>query len=151
MTLPPLPIDKLRQDNLPQSVRDALEYLKTGGLGEVIGFTSIALNDGSPKVQSDTDMAMALCLLASDGLDSRSKIEALSRERDEAVRYATNFLVAYVNKYCSPVASWAPLPDIIGLLTQLDNASTVTAGILARAEAAERKLATLTLLPQGGQ
>ena len=58
-------------DNLPQGVRDSLEYLATGGLGEVIGFTSIALHHGQPKVQSDTDMAMALCLLASEALEAR--------------------------------------------------------------------------------
>lgn len=54
-------------------IKDAMDYLMTGGLGEVIGFTSMALEAGRPKVQSDTDMAMALCLLADEALKARAK------------------------------------------------------------------------------
>lgn len=52
-------------------IKAATEYLETGGLGEVIGFTSLALELDQPKVQMDTDMAMALCLLADETLKRR--------------------------------------------------------------------------------
>lgn len=72
--------------------------------------------------------------------EARTIAQALTRiagERDEALVYATNFLVSFVNRYCSPVVGWAPLPDLIGVLTQLDNASTVAGDFLARALSAE--------------
>lgn len=49
----------------------ATKYLETGGLGEVIGLTDIAIKMDQPKVQMDADMAMALCLLASEALSRR--------------------------------------------------------------------------------
>lgn len=49
----------------------ATKYLETGGLGEVIGLTDIAIKMNQPKVQMDSDMAMALCLLASEALNRR--------------------------------------------------------------------------------
>lgn len=51
----------------------AKRYLETGGLGEVIGFTDLAVKSGEFKVQMDADMAMALCLLASEALENRNK------------------------------------------------------------------------------
>lgn len=64
-------ISKERLDgNQPDAVREALKYLRSGGLGEVIGITSFSLEFGHPKIQSDTAMAMALCLLAQDALDA---------------------------------------------------------------------------------
>jgi hypothetical protein len=75
--------------------------------------------------------------------EAADRISTLERELDEALRYATHLLTSYVNKYCDPVPEWAPLPDLIGVLTQIDNASTVTADILARAEAAEAKVARM--------
>lgn len=48
-------------------------YLETGGLGEVMGFASVAMDSGEPKVQMDTDMAIALCLLADEALKRRSR------------------------------------------------------------------------------
>lgn len=47
-------------------IEEAKKYLETGGLGEVIGLTSLALEMKQPKVQMDSDMAMALCLLADE-------------------------------------------------------------------------------------
>jgi hypothetical protein len=59
-------------------------------------------------------------------------------EIKEACVYLENLLVAYVNKYCDPVPEWKPLSDdLIGMLTQIDNASTVTGVWKARAEKAE--------------
>lgn len=50
---------------------DAMNYLTTGGLGEVYGLTKSAAVHGQKKVQSDTDMMLALCELAADGLAVR--------------------------------------------------------------------------------
>lgn len=52
-------------------IEAAKAYLETGGLGEVIGLTDIAIRMDQPKVQMDSDMAMALCLLASEALSRR--------------------------------------------------------------------------------
>ena len=54
------------------SIKEAREYLETGGLGEVIGLTSMAIEMDQPKVQLDSDMAMALCLLADEALKRRA-------------------------------------------------------------------------------
>jgi hypothetical protein len=56
---------------MADAIDDATEYLATGGLGEVIGLTSMAIAAGDPKVQMDADMAMALCLLADEALKRR--------------------------------------------------------------------------------
>ncbi len=53
------------------SEKEALAYLSEGGLGEVFGMADICQKLGEPKVQMDTSMALALCRLASDGLDVR--------------------------------------------------------------------------------
>lgn len=55
----------------PAKFREAEEYLATGGIGEVIGLTSVAIGMGQPKVQMDADMAMALCILANEALNKR--------------------------------------------------------------------------------
>jgi len=49
----------------------AMKYLETGGLGEVIVLTEMARQMNQQKVQSDADMAMALCLLADEALKAR--------------------------------------------------------------------------------
>ena len=54
-------------------IKGATDYLATGGMGEVIGFTDMAMKMKQPKVQMDADMAMALCLLASEALKARDK------------------------------------------------------------------------------
>jgi hypothetical protein len=53
------------------NVEEARLYLETGGLGEVIGLTDLAFKMEQPKVQMDTEMAMALCVLAGEALNRR--------------------------------------------------------------------------------
>jgi hypothetical protein len=53
------------------NVDGATAYFAEGGLGEVIGFTDIARQMQQPKVQMDTDMAMALLILADEALKAR--------------------------------------------------------------------------------
>jgi hypothetical protein len=55
-----------------ENIKDATRYLETGGLGEVIGLTSMAIEMKQPKVQMDADMAMALCLLADETFKRRN-------------------------------------------------------------------------------
>lgn len=52
-------------------VVESTTYLETGGLGDVIGLTSAAMKMGEPKVQMDSAMAMALCVLADEALRRR--------------------------------------------------------------------------------
>ena len=72
---------------------------------------------------------------------AETRLAAVEAERDEARREATRLLISFVNEHCDPVAEWAPLPDLMGVLTQISNAVTVTRDIKARADAAEAQLA----------
>lgn len=74
---------------------------------------------------------------------ANERVGEVELERDEALRYASGFLEAFVAKYCDPVPGFKPLPDLVGVLTQIDNATTVAAVILSRAESAEARLAAL--------
>ena len=56
---------------LALGVDEAKIYLETGGLGEVVGLTSLAIEMDQPKVEMDSDMAMALCILAQEALNRR--------------------------------------------------------------------------------
>lgn len=56
-----------------ERIADARQYLETGGLGETIGLTSVYLDMGWPKVQLDTDMAMALLLMAAELADMKAR------------------------------------------------------------------------------
>lgn len=53
------------------AIKEAMEYLETGGLGEVMGLADMALNAEQPKVQMDTELAIALCQLADEALKRR--------------------------------------------------------------------------------
>lgn len=57
----------------------------------------------------------------------------------EALRYLTSLLVSFVNQHCDPVPEWKPLPDLMGVISQFDNATTVVREIKARAEKAEKE------------
>lgn len=59
---------KRANDNLTEGVAYSLKYLRSGGLGEVIGFADLARTMGDQKVQMDTDMAIALCILATTAI-----------------------------------------------------------------------------------
>jgi len=54
-----------------EAIEEAQRYLETGGLGEVMGLASASMGAGMPKVQMDTDMAIALCILADEALKAR--------------------------------------------------------------------------------
>ena len=51
---------------------EAMAYLLDGGLGEVIGLTSAAHEMDEPQVVINTDMAMALCLLAAKAIRTQT-------------------------------------------------------------------------------
>lgn len=53
-------------------IEDAMDYLRTGGLGETMGLAQMAADMGAPKIQLDTDMAMALLILADEALKARA-------------------------------------------------------------------------------
>jgi hypothetical protein len=63
-------------------IASARKYLETGGLGEVVGFTDLALQAGQLKVQSDADMVMALCLMAADAIELKRELYLVKNERD---------------------------------------------------------------------
>jgi hypothetical protein len=41
---------------MTEAIEDVVDYLRTGGMGEVIGLTDLARQMKEPKVQMDTDM-----------------------------------------------------------------------------------------------
>lgn len=47
-------------------------------------------------------------------------------EIESAKTYLRSLLTSFVKEHCDPVPEWAPLPDLLGMLTQIDNAITVT-------------------------
>jgi hypothetical protein len=63
-----------------------------------------------------------------------AEIARLEDENEQALKYATSFLVSFVNEHCDPIGGWKPLPDLMGVLTQLDNATTVVRDIKAENE-----------------
>jgi len=66
-----------------------------------------------------------------------------ARERDEATKYAKTLCESFVHEHCSPVETWKVFPDLIGVLTQIYNATTVVRSIKADRDAAFSELAKL--------
>lgn len=64
----------------------ATDYLRTGGLGEVIGFTDLYRELGFAKVQLDTDMAVALCVLACEGMKAGALAPVAAEMADVLIR-----------------------------------------------------------------
>jgi hypothetical protein len=58
-------------DNLPEDIAFSLEYLATGGLGEVVMATDAAYRTKEPRITSTPDLILALCILAQEALDRR--------------------------------------------------------------------------------
>ncbi|MBZ9659815.1 hypothetical protein LB523_12235 [Mesorhizobium sp. ESP-6-4] len=56
---------------MANKIEEATNYLETGGLGEVLGLATVFLEAGEPKVQMDTDMAIALCMLADTAIKAK--------------------------------------------------------------------------------
>ena len=63
-----------------EKAEDAIKYLSVGGLGETVGLIDMFSGLGHNKMSIDTDHAMALCELASEGLSARA---ALAKARGE--------------------------------------------------------------------
>jgi hypothetical protein len=61
---------------------DARKYLDNGGLGETLGLAWAAMEAGAPKVQMDTDMAIALCQMAGEAANLQAERDA---EREKVV------------------------------------------------------------------
>lgn len=59
--------------NVRDEMEDCREYLASGGLGEVIGFTSMYADMGHEKVQNDTALMLAILELAQLGLSTQAK------------------------------------------------------------------------------
>jgi hypothetical protein len=70
-------------DNWEPNFDEARRYLLTGGLGEVVGLTDMAIQFGKRKVQSDSDMMMALCIIAQEAIDARTIISDLIARIDD--------------------------------------------------------------------
>ena len=61
-------------------------------------------------------------------------------EQTEEYRYARNLLVHFVEEHFPHNPNWRPLPDLIGVLTQIDNAITIARDYKARIVEMERPL-----------
>ena len=58
-------------DNLSKDVADAIEYLSTGGIGEVVIAAQMARDGGFNSILSTPDLTIALCILAQEALIAR--------------------------------------------------------------------------------
>lgn len=68
------------------------------------------------------------------------EIDKLRARNDEACRYLERLLTAYVGKHFDN-PDWRPLSgNLLGMLTQMDNASTVTDDIKAQRDAALKQV-----------
>lgn len=56
-----------------EKIAESKTYLETGGLGEVMGLATAAMRFELPKVEMDSQMAVALCLLAQEALNHRGR------------------------------------------------------------------------------
>jgi hypothetical protein len=71
--------------------------------------------------------------LSPDFEEAADLIETLTREIDEAHKYAERLATLLCEKHFKEVAPhWKPLPDTVGIITQIDN---MTCGIEEKAEA----------------
>lgn len=68
-------------------------------------------------------------------------VEGLTKERDEALREATNLATWMHRNYYSDVTQWRPLNDPAGVISQIDN---MVAGLRDRLQAAEAQVGKLT-------
>lgn len=64
------PSGKVEMSVVRYDVTEAMDYLTSGGLGEVMGRASVAADANAPTVQLDTDLAIALCVLANRGMEA---------------------------------------------------------------------------------
>lgn len=78
-----------------------------------------------------------------------TEVKRLTEESNEAVneieaakRDLRSFMTTFVREHFPHVPQWKPLPDLLGMLSQMDNASTI-----ARDYAAKLKLAEAALEP----
>jgi hypothetical protein len=56
----------------------------------------------------------------------------LRAQNADAYGYAKRFLEAFVAEHFPPNPDWKPLPDLMGVLTQIDNASTIASDLCAQ-------------------
>lgn len=65
-----------------KNILDALAYLQDGGLMEVSQLTAGAMRLGQPKVEAETALAMALCLLADETYKLRIAVAEIVAAND---------------------------------------------------------------------
>lgn len=75
--------------------------------------------------------------------------EALRKERDQATTYLHGLLTSFVREHFPENKGWQAFPDLIGMLTQIDNASTIASEYQARIKALEEALLPLLNAAQG--
>lgn len=82
-------------DNLPDDIASAIEYLATGGLGEVVGITHTAYLSSQPRVQSTPDLVLALCTLAQEALDVRESSAEMRKALEVSDQALCDWLTLY--------------------------------------------------------
>ena len=66
--------------------------------------------------------------------EAANEIERLREDTARQLGYATRLLESFVVQHFPPNPDWKPLPDLFGVLTQLDNASTIARDYKAEIE-----------------
>ena len=126
----PAGADKALGDLLAIIHRDGGHYQVAHGAKAAVEAAHKIWADLQTRAEASTEPAGAM----------EERIVALTAERDESYKYARNLLVAFVNKHCNPVPHFAPLSDLLGVLTQIDNAMTVTDRLTAELAEARKAM-----------
>ena len=100
-----------------------------------------AVLDDMRSGQNELDAMGLISALSAALSEARGKVGEAERETDEATKYAKTLCESFVHEHCSPVETWKVLPDLIGVLTQIYNATTVVRSIKAERDAALSELA----------
>lgn len=67
-------------------------------------------------------------------------VARLTKERDEATNNLRGFMTSFVREHFPDNIGWQPLPDLLGMLTQMDNASTIARDYKAQNKAMREAL-----------
>jgi len=72
--------------------------------------------------------------------EANDEIDSIRAQLEQAKGYATRFLESFVSQHFSHNPDWEPCPDLIGVLTQIDNATTVARDYKAQLTSAREAL-----------
>jgi hypothetical protein len=71
---------------------------------------------------------------------AEAEVKRLTEATEAACKDLRSFMTSFVREHFPNNTAWEPLPDLLGMLTQMDNASTIARDYKARIKALEEAL-----------